>query len=148
VAAEVRELAQRSGQASKDIKALIEDSSAQVRVGVDFVTKAGAALSAIVSSTTRAAEIVSQIATASGQQAADIRNADESVSRMEMATHQNARLVEQTTASLAAVDQQIKRLFDLIAFFDAAQRHASARLAVSEGRFPPLEGPPAAAVGT
>ena len=119
VAAEVRELAQRTSQASKDIRSLVDDSSAQVRAGVDFVTRAGTALSAIVASTKHAADIVSQIAAASGEQAADVRNADELVSRMEAATHQNTRLVEHTTASLAAVDQQIQTLFDLISFFDA-----------------------------
>jgi len=119
VAAEVRELAQRTAQASKDIRALVDDSSAQVRAGVEFVTKAGTALSAIVTSTKHAADIVSQIAAASGEQATEIRNADESVGRMEAATLQNTRLVEHTTASLAAVDQQIQTLFDLISFFDA-----------------------------
>jgi methyl-accepting chemotaxis protein len=122
----VRELAQRTSQASKDIRSLVDDSSAQVRAGVDFVTRAGTALSAIVASTKHAADIVSQIAAASGEQAADVRNADESVSRMEAATHQNTRLVEHTTASLAAVDQQIQTLFDLISFFDAVGVRESA----------------------
>jgi methyl-accepting chemotaxis protein len=134
VAAEVRELAQRTAQASKDIRGLVEDSSVQVRAGVDFVTKAGTALSAIVTSTKHAAEIVSQIAAASGEQADDVRNADESVSRMESATQQNARLVEHTTASLAAVDQQIKRLFDLISFFDAEGVRQPAWPAIAERR--------------
>jgi len=120
VAAEVRELAQRTARASKEINSLVQDSSAQVRVGVDLATKAGTALSGIVASTKHAADIVSQIAAASQQQAADVHNADESVGRMEAVTHQNATLVDHTTASLTAVDQQISRLFDLISFFDAA----------------------------
>ena len=145
VAAEIRELAQSTAQASKDIKTLIQDSSAQVRTGVELATRAGTALSGIVASTKHAAEIVSQIAAASQQQSADVHNADKSVGRMEAATHQNAALVDQTTASLAAVDQQIKRLFDLISFFDAAGTGPSAAPMPVSDKIAPIRRLPAAA---
>ena len=69
-----------------------------------------------------------------------------SVGRMEAATHQNATLVDQTTASLAAVDQQIKRLFDLISFFDADGPGQSAALTPATDRFVAIRRPAAAAV--
>ena len=72
VASEVRSLAQRSSQAAKDIKDLIGKSSGQVREGVELVNKAGAALEEIVGSIRQVAEIVSDIATASGEQSTGI----------------------------------------------------------------------------
>ena len=72
VATEVRSLAQRSSQAAKDIKALIIDSSGQVRHGVELVNRAGASLGEIVETIKKVAEIVADVANASGEQATGI----------------------------------------------------------------------------
>ncbi|MFM9843667.1 MAG: methyl-accepting chemotaxis protein, partial [Dongiaceae bacterium] len=117
VAVEVRALAQRTAQASQEIRGLIRESSQQVRTGVDLVIKAGTALGGIVESIKRASDIVAEIASASSQQAVGVREADESVSRMEAVTQQNAALVEHTTVALADVDRQMRQLLALTSFF-------------------------------
>jgi methyl-accepting chemotaxis protein len=118
VAAEVRALAGRAGQASKEIKGLIASSSGHVGRGVDLVNKAGQSLSEIVGAIKRVAEIVSEIAGASREQSDGVQQVDTSVTEMETVTQKNASLVEASTASLAAVDQQIERLLDVVGFFD------------------------------
>jgi methyl-accepting chemotaxis protein len=117
VAAEVRQLAQRSSVASKEIKTLIGASDTHVRRGVDLVNKAGQALGDIVGGVKRVATIVSEIAAASREQSAGVQEVEGTVSSMEVVTQKNASLVEETTASLSAVDKQVERLLNVIAFF-------------------------------
>jgi PAS domain S-box-containing protein len=117
VAQEVRALAQRSGQASKEIKALIAESGNQVGKGVTLVNRAGGSLSDIVTSVKRVADIVAEIASASQEQSLGVQQVDESVTQMEVVTHKNAALVEESTASLTSVDQQVEQLLKVIAFF-------------------------------
>jgi len=117
VAAEVRQLAQRSGVASKEIKALIGASDTHVRRGVELVNKAGQALGDIVGGVKRVAMIVSEIAAASREQSAGVQEVEGTVSSMEVVTQKNASLVEETTASLGAVDKQVERLMRVVAFF-------------------------------
>jgi methyl-accepting chemotaxis protein len=131
VAAEVRALAGRAGQASKEIKSLITSSGSHVNRGVDLVNKAGQSLSDIVGSVKRVAEIVSEIAAASREQSDGVQQVDLSVNEMETVTQKNAALVEESTASLNAVDQQIESLLEVVSFFstgqDAGERHSGAR---------------------
>src|SRR5262245_3038003 len=129
VASEVRALAQRSSQASKEIKSLIAVSNQNVDKGVTLVNKAGSALGEIVTSVKQAADMVSAIATASGEQSTGIQQVDDSVSQMEAVTQKNAALVEETSASLNAVDRQVEELADVAAFFTggAAKTRAAAR---------------------
>ena len=119
VAAEVRALAQRSSQASKEIKGLIGESSQQVRAGVEMVNKAGSSLSEIVSSVQRVAGIVAEIASASREQSAGVQEVDDSVTQMELVTQKNAALVEESTASLTSVDAQVDGVARVISFFEA-----------------------------
>jgi len=114
VAAEVRALAQRASSASKDIKSLIAESDAQVREGVQLVNKAGGTLGEIVQAVTRVAAIVGEIAKASREQSMGVRQVDESVTEMETVTQKNAALVDETTATLAAVDQKVAGLMSVI----------------------------------
>jgi PAS domain S-box-containing protein len=122
VAQEVRALAQRSGQASKEIKSLIAESGTQVSKGVALVNRAGGSLADIVESVKRVADIVAEIASASQEQSLGVQQVDESVTQMEMVTHKNAALVEESSASLASVDQQAEQLLDVIAFFKTSGR--------------------------
>jgi NO-binding membrane sensor protein with MHYT domain len=114
VAAEVRALAQRASSASKDIKSLIAESDSQVRQGVQLVNKAGTTLGDIVDAVKRVAAIVGEIAKASREQSAGVQQVDDSVSQMESVTQKNAALVEETTATLAAVDQKVAGLMSVI----------------------------------
>lgn len=119
VAAEVRALAQRSSQASKEIKGLISESSQQVRAGVEMVNKAGSSLSEIVGSVQRVAGIVAEIASASREQSAGVQEVDDSVAQMEAVTQKNAALVEESTSSLTSVDAQVDSVAQVISFFEA-----------------------------
>jgi methyl-accepting chemotaxis protein len=125
VAAEVRALAQRSSQASKEIKGLISNSGSQVKRGVELVNRAGSSLTEIVGSVKRVAEIVSEIAAASREQSDGVQQVDETVTRMEAVTQKNASLVEESTASLAAVDRQVDGMLEVVSFFNVA--HAGVR---------------------
>jgi methyl-accepting chemotaxis protein len=125
VAAEVRALAQRSSQASKEIKGLISNSGSQVKRGVELVNRAGSSLTEIVSSVKRVAEIVSEIAAASREQSDGVQQVDATVTRMEAVTQKNASLVEESTASLSAVDRQVDGMLEVVSFFNVA--HAGVR---------------------
>jgi methyl-accepting chemotaxis protein len=118
VAGEVRALAQRSSHASKDIKALIANSSAQVKQGVQLVNDAGATLSEIVSSVKRVSDIVGAIADANSGQLTAVHQVQEAVAQIEQVTQQNAALVEQSTAALGSVDNQVRTVTEVIGFFD------------------------------
>jgi methyl-accepting chemotaxis protein len=117
VAGEVRALAQRSSQASKEIKALIADSNNHVKHGVELVNKAGGTLGEIVTSVKLVSDIVAEIAAANKEQASSVGEVQEAIGQIEQATQQNAALVEQSTAALASVDQQVQGVNDVIAFF-------------------------------
>jgi methyl-accepting chemotaxis protein len=117
VAGEVRALAQRSSQASKDIKSLISNSSTQVKQGVELVNKAGATLGEIVISVKRVSDIVAEIAAANKEQSASVGEVQEAIGQIEQATQQNAALVEETTAALGSADNQVQGVTDVISFF-------------------------------
>jgi len=118
VAQEVRALAQRSAQASKDIKGLIAASGQQVKQGVDLVTKAGTTLGEIVTSIKNVANIVAEIAQASQEQSANVNQLEDTVNQMETVTQKNASLVEETTATIGSVDDQVESVADVSAFFN------------------------------
>jgi len=116
VAAEVRSLAQRSSQASKEIKGLISTSNGHVKRGVELVSKAGGSLGEIVTSVKKVADIVSEIAAASQEQSAGVQQVDESVTAMEGVTQKNAALVEESTASVNSVDRQMEQLSQAVRY--------------------------------
>lgn len=117
VASEVRSLAQRSSQAAKDIKDLIGNSSGQVREGVDLVNKAGTALEEIVASIRQVAEIVSDIATASGEQSTGIGQVNIALSQMDEVTQQNSALVEQNASAAKALEEQSAAMNESVSKF-------------------------------
>jgi methyl-accepting chemotaxis protein len=117
VASEVRSLAQRSSHAAKDIKDLITSSSGQVQEGVDLVNRAGASLSEIVESIKRVAQIVSDIAAASGEQSTGIDQVNTALTQMDEVTQQNSALVEQNAAAAKALEQQAQGMDERVSFF-------------------------------
>lgn len=118
VANEVRALAQRAGQASKEIKVLIANSDNEVRQGVTLVNKAGASLTEIVASVKKVAGLVSEIASATEEQSSGIEQVSKAVTGMDQMTQQNAALVEETNAALQSATTQVDELRNVVSFFD------------------------------
>jgi methyl-accepting chemotaxis protein len=125
VASEVRVLAQRSGTASKEIKALVGASSQNTKEGVDLVNRAGTSLSEITGSVKRVADIVSEMAAANREQSAGITEVENTVGQMEAVTQKNAQLVEESSAALTSVDQQADELATLVKFFSVGEREST-----------------------
>jgi methyl-accepting chemotaxis protein len=117
VASEVRNLAQRSSQAAKDIKDLITNSTGLVKEGVDLVNKAGVSLSEIMQSIKEVSDIVSSIATASAEQATSIEQVNRSLVEMDEVTQQNSAVVEENAATAKVLEQQAKTMDGLVAIF-------------------------------
>ncbi|MGE5503591.1 MAG: methyl-accepting chemotaxis protein [Actinomycetota bacterium] len=117
VAQEVRNLAQRSAQASKEIKGLIAESSSQVRMGADLVKGAGKTLDDILGSVKRVADIVAEIAAASQEQASGIDQVNAAVTQMDEMTQQNAALVEESAAAAQALSDAAAGLEQQMGFF-------------------------------
>ena len=117
VATEVRNLAQRSASAAKEIKALIEDSVGRVEAGRKLVDEAGEAMEEIVTSVQLVAHIISGTAAASREQSAGIEQVNQAVSQMDHITQQNAALVEEATAASESLQEQAQELSVLVASF-------------------------------
>jgi methyl-accepting chemotaxis protein len=117
VASEVRSLAQRSSQAAKDIKDLITNSNGQVKDGVDLVNKAGTALTEIVESIKKVADIVSDITNASIEQSTGIEQVNKALTQMDEVTQQNSALVEENAATAKTLEHQAKAMDERVAFF-------------------------------
>ncbi|HYE01416.1 MAG TPA: methyl-accepting chemotaxis protein [Alphaproteobacteria bacterium] len=132
VAQEVRTLAQRSAQASKEIKALIVDSNAQVRDGVDLVRNAGATLGEIVGAARQVAELVSEIARASAEQANGLDEVNAAVAQMDEMTQKNAALVEESAAAARSMEGQaieLTRMMDVFTLDGQSAAPAAAPVA-------------------
>ncbi|MCJ7798513.1 MAG: methyl-accepting chemotaxis protein, partial [Polaromonas sp.] len=128
VAGEVRNLAQRSASAAKDIKNLIGDSVEKIESGSRLVDEAGSTMAEIVLSVRRATDIMSEITTASVEQSHGIGQVNQAVSQMDQITQQNAALVEEAAAASASLAEQAVRLSQAISVFKL-ERAASAPVA-------------------
>ena len=117
VAQEVRVLAQRSAQASKEIKQLITASDNEVRDGADMVRKAGEALGGIAENVNKVAEVIAEMANASNEQASALDEINSAVAQLDEMTQKNAALVEETTAAAQSMAGQAGDLKELMAFF-------------------------------
>jgi methyl-accepting chemotaxis protein len=117
VASEVRTLAQRSGEAAKDISGLISSSNAEVEAGVKLVRQAGDALTRIVDASRKVQTTVSEVAAASAEQANGIEEMSQTVAHMDEMTQQNAALAEQSAASAGSLSGKIGELNALVASF-------------------------------
>jgi len=117
VASEVRNLAQRSATAAKEIKALINESVQKVGDGSDLVNQSGQTLSEIVNSVKRVTDIIAEISAASQEQASGIDQVNKAVMQMDQGTQQNAALVEEATSASQSMKQQAGALLEQVAFF-------------------------------
>jgi len=117
VASEVRNLAQRSAGAAKEIKSLIEDSVGKVDAGGKLVDEAGKTMDEIVGSVKRVTDIMSEIAAASQEQSSGIEQVNQAVVQMDDATQQNAALVEEAAAAAESMQNQAARLAEAVSVF-------------------------------
>lgn len=117
VAQEVRELAQRSAQAAREIKALIQTSEEHVTSGVDLVRRTGEALSSIQSHVSLINEHMDAIALASKEQSAGLTQVNTAVNEMDQVTQRNATMVEESNAASATLASESARLRELLAAF-------------------------------
>ncbi|ADU68922.1 methyl-accepting chemotaxis protein [Pantoea sp. At-9b] len=125
VAGEVRSLAQRSAQAAKEIKGLIEDSVNRVNTGSELVGTAGETMSDIVNAVTRVTDIMGEIASASDEQSRGIDQVGQAVTEMDRVTQQNASLVEQSAAAAASLEEQASRLSQSVSVFNIPRVQAA-----------------------
>jgi len=134
VATEVRNLAQRSSQAAKDISNLIVNSDAQVKTGVELVNKTGGVLNEIVGSIADMAAVVSDIAAASAEQSTGVGEINKALAQMDESTQQNSALVEQSAATAKMLEEQAKAMDECVAFFKRDDAAAAARSAPAAAR--------------
>jgi methyl-accepting chemotaxis protein len=120
VASEVRNLAQRSAAAAKEIKTLIDDSVHKVDAGSKLVGEAGATMSEIVDSVKRVTDIMAEIMAASQEQSAGIEQVNQAIGQMDQVTQQNAALVEQASAAAESMQEQAGKLAQLVGTFRIA----------------------------
>jgi len=117
VASEVRNLAQRSAGAAKEIKELIEDSVGKVEIGSKQVTAAGATMEEVVQSVRRVTDIMAAISSASDEQRSGINEVHQAIAEMDQVTQQNAALVEEAAAAAHALQDQSHALEDVVRIF-------------------------------
>jgi len=131
VAGEVRSLAQRSAQAAKEIKALIDESVSRVSQGSALVESAGNTMDDIVRAVTRVTDIMGEIASASDEQSRGIEQVSIAVTQLDQVTQQNATLVQQAASSTHALEVESENLTRAVSVF---------RLATSDGVLQPRNG--------
>jgi len=134
VASEVRNLAQRSAAAAKEIKTLIGDSVDKVGAGTKLVDEAGKTMQEIVTSVKRVTDIMSEITAASQEQSAGIEQVNQAITQMDEVTQQNAALVEQATAAAESMQEQAQNLTQAVSVFRLANAIENSATPVGERR--------------
>jgi methyl-accepting chemotaxis protein len=139
VATEVRNLAQRSATAAKEIKGLINSSAERIEVGTTLAHAAGDTMAEILTSIGRVTNIMAEISSASLEQEAGIHEINGAIGDMDSVTQQNAALVEEAAAMAEAMHKEANKLTQLVSFFkvDAVTSHAPA-LPLASARAPLL----------
>jgi len=125
VASEVRNLAQRSAAAAKEIKTLINDSVDKVTVGTDLADKAGKTMDEVVNSVRRVTDIMAEISAASVEQSSGIEQVNQAITQMDDVTQQNAALVEQAAAAAESLEEQAQQLSAMISTFRLSGERAA-----------------------
>ena len=122
VASEVRNLAQRSASAAKEIKTLISDSVSKVESGSKLVNQAGTTMEEVVGSVRRVTDIMAEIMAATAEQSSGIEQVNQAITQMDQVTQQNAALVEEAAAAAESMQSQAAVLASLVGTFklDAA----------------------------
>jgi methyl-accepting chemotaxis protein-2 (aspartate sensor receptor) len=132
VATEVRNLAQRSAAAAKEIKGLIVASTAEVDAGSRIVQEAGMTMNDVLSSAEKVTAIMARISTANATQSAGIEHINRSIGEMDQVTQQNAALVEEASAAAQAMQEQADQLARAVRLFKLDQQQAAARPALAQ----------------
>ena len=135
VATEVRSLAQRSSQAAKEIKSLIDDSVERVDTGARLVDEAGATMQDIVDSVKRVTDIMGEISIATREQSSGIEQVNQAIGMMDQVVQQNAALVEESASAAASLEEQASGLSQVVSIFK-----------LDEAQLPPAAPVPAAPV--
>jgi methyl-accepting chemotaxis protein len=125
VASEVRQLAQRSAAAAKEIKEMISSSVEEVRTGAELVNSSGKVLTEILDGVRKVSDIVAEISAASSEQSRGIEQVSHAVTQMDEATQQNAAVVEEIASSSKAMEHQATELVQQIGFFQIDNVHSS-----------------------
>ncbi len=139
VASEVRNLAQRSAAAAKEIKTLIDDSVTQVDIGGRLVDQAGTTMQAVVDSIRSVTDMMAEISAASNEQTAGIEQINQAITQMDEVTQQNAALVEQAAAAAASMEEQAEKLSKVVSVFKMSDASS-----VTANPLNPRHSPPAA----
>jgi methyl-accepting chemotaxis protein len=141
VASEVRSLAQRSAEAAKEIKALIEDSVKNVDQGSKLVDETGRIINEVVMSVKEVTQRIGDIAVASEEQASGVAEINRAIMQMERVTQQNAALVEETTGASVALEEEAARLADSVRRFKLATHHNTVAPLQNKNPAPAVPGP-------
>jgi methyl-accepting chemotaxis protein len=128
VASEVRNLAQRSAAAAKEIKGLIDDSLEKVNAGSALVTQAGSTMSEVVDSIQRVTDIMGEITSASLEQSSGIEQVNQAIGQMDQVTQQNAALVEEAAAAAGSLHDQADALTAIVSVFKLHEAPAGRHL--------------------
>ncbi|WP_192456832.1 methyl-accepting chemotaxis protein [Musicola keenii] len=128
VAGEVRNLAQRSAQAAKEIETLISESVSRVQIGSDQVQEAGNAMGTIISSVSHVHDLMGEIAAASDEQSRGISQIGQAVTEMDGVTQQNAALVQEASSAASSLEEQARNLADAVSVFDIGDDRESTML--------------------
>ncbi|TQK07687.1 methyl-accepting chemotaxis protein [Herbaspirillum sp. SJZ107] len=129
VASEVRNLAQRSAAAAKEIKELITASVTSVDAGARLVDQAGTTMEQVVTSIRRVTDIMAEITSASQEQTTGIEQVNHAIGQMDQVTQQNAALVEEAAAAAASMQDQAATLADVVSVFKLDRAHGAAAVA-------------------
>ncbi|NIF83798.1 HAMP domain-containing protein [Comamonas sp. Tr-654] len=134
VASEVRSLARRSGDAAKEIRALIGTSETRVQNGIRLVQSVGASMDDIVKSVQNASTMIAEVTEASVQQSAGVTQVNQAVSQLDQMTQQNAALVEESAAAAQSLREQAEHLKQTVSMFridDLGSSHGYAQAAIA-----------------
>ncbi|MDX8400677.1 MAG: methyl-accepting chemotaxis protein [Gallionellaceae bacterium] len=147
VASEVRNLAQRSAAAAKEIKTLINDSVDKVAVGTNLADNAGNTMDEVVDAVKRVTDIMSEISAASVEQSSGIEQVNQAITQMDDVTQQNAALVEQAAAAAESLEEQAQELSQLISTFQLSGESVAPSVAYNGQRSLPAPTRPTAPQG-
>ncbi|HVR52011.1 MAG TPA: methyl-accepting chemotaxis protein, partial [Pseudorhodoferax sp.] len=120
VAGEVRNLAQRSAEAAREIKGLIGTSVDKVAAGASLVASAGSTMTEIVASVQRVSDVIGEITAAASEQSSGLGQVNSAVGQLDLMTQQNAALVEESAAAAESLQEQAARLTGLVGRFRLA----------------------------
>jgi methyl-accepting chemotaxis protein len=126
VAGEVRNLAQRSAQAAREIKVLISESVTRVEGGAVLVNDAGRTMSEIVSQVQRVTDLIGEITSSTMEQSSGLSQVNQAVTQLDQVTQQNAALVEQSAAAATSLSEQAQRLAQSVSVFRVQPQMAAA----------------------